>query len=292
MPLYQRDGQATHTTTTITSSATLNSVRDNVQRLFKDPPPDSHVIVTAATVFHPQGGGQPTDTGTIASSSQSSQTFIVDAVRQEAPSEHSQIFHLGRYSGSSHFLPQQSVQLSIDANKRHYYSRLHTAGHLLGLATRFYLESHDQNTFPPASGGGLSLDSVNLVDGKASHFPNMAHVEFIGPLIDGKFKDGIQQRLDDYIAADFPVRIYELGETDLRDPSKKIYYVPEQFPIKSVEDGGSGKLRCVSIGDLGGYPCGGTHVLSTKDCGKVTVKKIGRQGGKGISKISYSVDID
>jgi Ser-tRNA(Ala) deacylase AlaX len=38
---------------------------------------------------------------------------------------------------------------------------------------------------------------------------------------------------------------------------------------------------------MGSYPCGGTHVKSTKGCGRVVIRNIKRQ--KGVTKVSYEV---
>jgi Ser-tRNA(Ala) deacylase AlaX len=53
--------------------------------------------------------------------------------------------------------------------------------------------------------------------------------------------------------------------------------------FKGDEDG----VRVVEIGDVGSYPCGGTHVLGLKECGQVVIRGIKRQ--KGVSKVSYEV---
>jgi Ser-tRNA(Ala) deacylase AlaX len=45
--------------------------------------------------------------------------------------------------------------------------------------------------------------------------------------------------------------------------------------------------RVVEIESVGAYPCGGTHVTSTKGVGAIVVGKIKRS--KGMTKISYSV---
>jgi Ser-tRNA(Ala) deacylase AlaX len=47
------------------------------------------------------------------------------------------------------------------------------------------------------------------------------------------------------------------------------------------------EVRVVDIGGLGSYPCGGTHVKSLKELGRVVVRSIKRQ--KGISRVSYEV---
>jgi Ser-tRNA(Ala) deacylase AlaX len=45
------------------------------------------------------------------------------------------------------------------------------------------------------------------------------------------------------------------------------------------------KFRVVKIVGAETYPCGGTHVPSTRQCGKTMVKKISR--AKGMSRVGY-----
>lgn len=70
------------------------------------------------TLFHPQGGGQPADRGWIAG------VAVVGVTQQE---EH--IVHL-----LTEPLPAGAVKIRIDADARLHHSRLHSAGHLIGLA--------------------------------------------------------------------------------------------------------------------------------------------------------------
>jgi len=48
------------------------------------------------------------------------------------------------------------------------------------------------------------------------------------------------------------------------------------------------KWRVVEIVGAEVYPCGGTHVDTTKACGETKVKKISRS--KGTSRVSYVVN--
>ena len=107
----------------------------------------------------------------------------------------------------------------------------------------------------------------------------MANVEFLG-FIDGKHKAGIQAKVDEFVNAAMPVQIYEWNEEQVSDPKNKVY-MPENSKVEGV-------VRVVSIGDAGAYPCGGTHVTDTSQCGKVNVYKISRS--KGVSRVSYSLD--
>ncbi|MGY5958512.1 alanyl-tRNA editing protein [Kosakonia sp. BK9b] len=79
-----------------------------------------YTVVLNKTVFHPQGGGQPADNGTIAG-------IAVEAVLQHGD----EVWHI-----LSSVLPatDDPVELNVDAASRMLHSRLHTAGHLIGYA--------------------------------------------------------------------------------------------------------------------------------------------------------------
>jgi Ser-tRNA(Ala) deacylase AlaX len=80
------------------------------------------------------------------------------------------------------------------------------------------------------------------------------------------------------LAQNHPVHIHFWTEDEARS---KCTGAPDSF--KGDEDG----VRVVQIGDVGSYPCGGTHVERLIECGKVIVRGIKRQ--KGVSKVSYEV---
>lgn len=274
IPTYQRDGQSTNLETKITGSKPFASYSDSDRQLFKlkgtEEFPENHIVTTSSTIFHPQGGGQPSDIGQIKSPGDSV-VFDVSSVRQDTlPPSETQVLHLGKYATTQHFHADDSATQTINAEQRHLFSRLHTAGHVLGLAARHYLSEQ-----------GIT----SITDGKASHFPSMANVEFVG-LIDGKHKAGIQAKLDQYISKGMSVEIEELTQeqVDLRTKEGTLYMPENGMDLEAT----GGTLRVVNIVGAGAYPCGGTHVLNTKDCGKVTVYKISRQ--KGTSKVSYRLD--
>jgi Ser-tRNA(Ala) deacylase AlaX len=261
-PLYQKDGHLYTHTSPITSIQPLSSLPLETQSLFKAPqdnPQEPFILTTPSTIFHAQGGGQPSDTGTI---SAAGTTFAVHQVRK--PAEDSAILHLGTFSPEEQrFGENDDAQQKIDVDKRVLHSRIHTAGHVIGLAINTLMLS-----------GSLPAD---LRDGKASHYPGAAFVEFAG-LIPGTAKDLIQAKVDEMVAADLQVGIHFWSEEEARE---KCTGVVESF--KGDEDG----VRVVEIGDVGSYPCGGTHVRVLRECGQVVVRGIKRQ--KGISKVSYEV---
>ena len=61
--------------------------------------------------------------------------------------------------------------------------------------------------------------------------------------------------------------------------SKILESQPELVRTMSVKPPNiDGKLRFVKIGNVDFQPCGGTHVRSTKEVGKITIGKIENKG--------------
>ncbi|KNG51164.1 alanyl-tRNA synthetase-like protein [Stemphylium lycopersici] len=271
-PVYQKDGQKYTHTSTLTSLQLLSSLSEATQTLFKPPPSanPAYILTTPSTIFHAQGGGQPSDTGTMTVGEAS---FTVHQVRKMEPA----ILHMGSFSSATAAPAftatkadsdgaERALCQSIDVDKRILHSRIHTAGHVIGLAVHALMAA---GALPP-----------NITDGKASHYPSAAFVEFAG-LIPGEAKAAIQRVVDDMVAQDLPVSILFWDEDRVKKECKG---VGGGDAVKGDEIDG---VRVVRIGDLGSYPCGGTHVLKLGECGKVVVRGVKRQ--KGVSKVSYEV---
>ena len=259
---YQHDGDTYTLQTTVKQFYSLNALEKPNIELFKERGSDYHVVVTDATIFHPQGGGQPSDVGTMRSSSA---IFKVHSVRMDAVGQ-GRVLHLGQFDGklASEFAEGEAVEQNIDIEKRLLYSRLHTAGHVLGASVRHLL----QHEIP-------EFDEL-----KASHFPDSASCEFQG-LIEGNWKEQIQSKLDEYVERSAEVRVEWWSEEDYRSRG-----LERLIPDRSLVPAGE-HSRVVNIVGLEVYPCGGTHVATTNLCGPVAVKRISRKQGK--SRVSYSV---
>jgi Ser-tRNA(Ala) deacylase AlaX len=119
-----------------------------------------------------------------------------------------------------------------------------------------------------------------LKESKASHYPDSASVVFEGT-IEGKHKDAIQAKTDEFVRSATPVKIHWWSMEELRE---KCYGVTEAFELPEGEVMG----RVVEMEGLGSYPCGGTHVQDCSKVGKIVVKKISRS--KGTSRVSYTVE--
>lgn len=111
-------------------------------------------VVLDATIFHPQGGGQPSDIGTIDSGRVLLSVHMVKAVEDE----------IRHYYTSTADEPTAGpiAEVKIDFDRRKLHSRLHSAGHLLDQAVRNFL--------------------VEARPLKGYHFPDGPYVEYTGQL--------------------------------------------------------------------------------------------------------------
>lgn len=262
--IYQQSGELRQYLSKVISVNPVSALPEQDQALIKDATADDHAIITDETIFYVQGGGQPSDVGVIRSAAddQSDVSFEVKSVRHPATGHG--ILHFGRFNppDATSFSVGEEIKQTIDADKRDLYSRLHTAGHILGFAIN-----------------ALSREGVlpQLTESKASHYPDSAAVEF-GGIIEGKFKEAIQAKTDEFVAGASAVKIHWWPMEELL---AKCTGVADGFTLPEGEDMG----RVVEMEGLGSYPCGGTHVTDCSKVGKIEVRKISRS--KGVSRVSY-----
>lgn len=93
-----------------------DDLKANVEVLDCTPQENEFAVVLRATLFHPQGGGQPCDTGWIGESQ------VLRVVQDP--------------DRIIHFVDQPvkigMTQIRIDEQRRQFNSRMHSAGHLIG----------------------------------------------------------------------------------------------------------------------------------------------------------------
>lgn len=209
-------------------------------------------LILDRTVMYPQGGGQPSDQGTIQTDGDEFPVRLVRFVGDSA-----------RHYGSFDLVPLRvgaPVRISVDQHRRLVNAQAHTAGHLVGNLV--------EDVRP------------NLVAIKGHHFPNGPYVEFQGakPSDAGEVLAEANRRMSAAIAADLPVeaRVY-----DYRSLVRLCSHVPRNLPTARP-------LRAVRIGDYPPVPCGGTHLPSLSSLASVVATKI--RSRKGNSKASYSFE--
>ena len=101
------------------------------------------------TVMHPQGGGQPSDQGTITLlNSQEEPLLSIPINKVIIDKSNGSIIHEGTYEGDiSEWTPGSMVKVCIDEERRRVLSECHTAGHVVDAAM-----SKCGQTFPPTKG--------------------------------------------------------------------------------------------------------------------------------------------
>lgn len=269
--VYQEHESLREHTSKVTNVQSFNDLPAEEQNLFKTGDDQTHVVELGETIFYVQGGGQPSDTGNISISRGSKeQIFSVKAVRYGIEGR---VLHFGHFEPTDDpFTKAETVTLKIDGERRDIHSRVHTAGHLIGLAVR-----------------SLALTTPDLKDVtelKASHYPGACFVDFKGSIA-GDHKAAIETNASAFVTSDLPIKIDWYAPDELKENG---VITAEGMPIVA---GDSGKVRVVDIvsagpgGSRGAYPCGGTHVPETGKVGRVVVRNIKRQ--KGNSKVSYEV---
>lgn len=100
------------------------------------------------TIFHPKGGGQPSDEGTIDGRSVA---FIHKEVLDKSRLNQFEILHCFDENQELNFKVGDEVELKVDPIKRKLHSRLHTAGHIVAEAIRKNfpeLEGYQGNHYP------------------------------------------------------------------------------------------------------------------------------------------------
>ncbi|XP_022722458.1 uncharacterized protein LOC111279710 [Durio zibethinus] len=219
-------------------------------------------LILDSTVFHPQGGGQPSDTGFICITD-SNLRFCVQDVR----SKDGVVFHYGVAEDSSREseLEQgngKEVILQVDESRRRLNSRLHSAGHLLDVCVR-------------------NVGLGHLEPGKGYHFPDGPFVEYKGMVSPNELQT--------------KQREIEIEVNALISKGGKVYAAVLPYEEAAELCGGSlpdyipqgSTPRIIKLGDNPGCPCGGTHVSDISEIISMKVTQIRTK--KGTTKVFYTV---
>lgn len=206
-------------------------------------------LILDQTIFYPQGGGQPADQGMI---NTEKGTFTVQDVRLDADGI---VWHFGAFEGSA-FDTNSALDLTIDQEKRDLHARLHSAGHLLDCAI-------------------AALDIQGLTPNKGFHFSTGPYVEYHGILEEPR---GYMQAIENMIN--------ELVKADLR--VSKHMLPPEEAAERGIWAPPGKEARVVQFGDFPEGGCGGTHVNSASEIGRVTIRKVSSK--KGVTRVAYALE--
>jgi misacylated tRNA(Ala) deacylase len=187
------------------------------------------------TAFYPQGGGQPSDTGTLLDDD--GRQYLVGRVQKVK----GKVIH--KIDGE---LPEVGTQVrgAIDWEHRHRLMRTHTALHILcGVIWRDY---------------GASVTGGNME-------PLKARMDFELESMSAAFSDEVEAKINAEVAAAHPVRVDIL-------PREEAFQIPDLIRTKinllpeSIQE-----VRVVEIEGLDLQADGGTHVANTTEVGRIRV---------------------
>ena len=202
---------------------------------------DENGIQLDRTVFYPMGGGQPGDTGVLRNAA-GAEVRITDTRKGDVPG---QILHIPE-SQMPALKSGDKVTAVIDWDRRYRLMRMHTCLHLLCTVVA----------------GGVTGGSVRDGSGRLDF-------DLPEPTLD---KEHITSELNRLISENRSVRSRWI--TDEEMASK-----PELVRTMSVKPpSGQGRVRLVEIEGLDLQPCGGTHLASIGEIGKVRIGKIEKKG--------------
>jgi len=203
------------------------------------------------TVFYPQGGGQPSDTGFFEVKGVRLPISFVGFVEGE-------VRHYGDFSGTP-LEKGDKVSLFVDENQRITNAKAHTSGHLLADVVE-----------------SLRKDVTAF---KGYHFPNGSYVEFHGtvPAEESEsFIAKVNSSLSEILSSGGDIQASLVKLEELKDLRSN---VPTNLPSDKP-------MRVVKMGAFQPTPCGGTHLRALSELKEVIVTKVKRK--KGNTKISYS----
>ncbi len=200
-------------------------------------------IILDRSLFYPQGGGQPGDSGFL--NWDGGRIPVATTIKGEG--------------GASVLVPAEPVALprvgaevrqTLDWDRRHRLMRVHTALHLLSVVIPL-----------PVNGGQIGTEKGRL------DFDMPEPPEDPG---------AIEGKLNALIARDLPVTQDWITDEELAANPGLVKTMSVAPPT------GQGRVRLIRIGsgeeqvDL--QPCGGTHVARTGEIGRVTLGKIEKKG--------------
>ena len=199
------------------------------------------MVFLEQTIFYPQGGGQPGDTGYIVTKDEKIR------VNNTKRTEH----------GVAHFIeaphqlsPGMEVNLIVDWERRYKFMQLHTALHIL---TAIVLKEWNALV----TGGSISEEK--------------ARIDFDLDKLDQERRAFLEQRLQEEIAKNREVKVYWLEKEEAMK-------IPGLIRLKADKLKGIETFRIVEIEGLDIQADGGLHVKRTGEITNVGILKVENKG--------------
>lgn len=211
-----------------------------------------NTVVLAETIFYPEGGGQPSDTGRLDTAQG---TAMVIHVSKQG----NRILH--HLEGP---LPAvgDEVFMKLDWNRRYAYMRMHTAQHIV---SRVVYDKYKAQT-----AGNQIRDEYS-------------HIDFAPATFQSSDLPALENTANEIIDQDLPVIIEIIPREELAERMG-----PDRSDLTKLPSSVK-HVRLVCVGEYDAYPCAGTHVNKTGELGKLHITKR-KSKGKGTIRITYELD--
>ena len=192
------------------------------------------------SLFYPEGGGQPGDTGVLRLAG-GHEFRVTDTRKGDTPGE---VVHLLE-DASLVLGPGTRLAGRIDWERRHRLMRMHTCLHILSAVI-----------VAPVTGGAVG-DGYGRLDFDLPETPD---------------RDQVQEQVNALVQGDAPVSFRWITDAELDAQ-------PELVKTLSVKPPrGAGRVRLVEVAGVDLQPCGGTHVARLGEIGQVVIAKIEKKG--------------
>lgn len=199
-----------------------------------------YYVILDKTIFHPRGGGQPSDTGLLFSTSFK---FGVRKVIDVG----GVVVHYGRLV-EGRLEKDVPVKCVIDWERRYKVMRLHTAGHILDYAVyRVY---------------GRVVETLD-----AFHGPPRPYIAYRARPPEPREVEEIERIANSVVEEAIPVEIVFAKPGELE---RRILNAPNIGRLPPAVS----RYRIVATRGVNAIPCTGTHVRNTREVGKIIVKEV------------------
>jgi len=197
-------------------------------------------VVLDRTLFYPEGGGQPGDTGVFLLPN-GRELKVGDARKGVAAGE---VVHM-LTDATTVLTPGMRLRGRLDWERRHRLMRMHTCLHLLSAVI-----------IAPVTGGAVG-DGYGRLDFDLPESPE---------------REEVQEKLNALIRRDAAVAFRWISEAELDARPELVKTMSVQPPR------GRGQVRLVEVEGIDLQPCGGTHVRRIGEIGEVVISKVEKKG--------------
>jgi len=197
-------------------------------------------VVLDRTLFYPEGGGQPGDTG-VFTLADGRVLQVSDTKKGEQPGTVAHVLA----DAAVALAPGTRINGRIDWDRRYRLMRMHTCLHLLSAVI-----------VAPVTGGAVG-DGYGRLDFDLPESPHPAEV---------------QDKLQALVRRDAPVSFRWITDAELDAQPELVKTLSVQPPR------GAGRVRLVQVEGIDLQPCGGTHVARSGEIGEVVISKVEKKG--------------